>query len=199
MGRWSRLAQRCASSPPSLGGVPYLRFESGVMRKLLVLAFLLLSSPLWAAPTAFFDGALQAELPPLLRVLDDAAIDQMFATANSRPGAVLATPDSETRVSLNYTQAVLDAASLEATKNSLKSRIDGQEGVTWLRDEMLELNGHSWFRLDYQLASEPKREIVLGTSANNRLLFLVIATPADDPELIEGELQALIDSLEVSP
>lgn len=168
------------------------------MRKLFLLVFLLLTTPLWAAPTSFFDGALKAELPGLLRRLDEAAIDQMFSGASSRPGAVLATPDSETRVSLNYTEAELDTDLLEPTKNSLKSRIDAQDGVNWLRDEMISLNGHPWFRLDYQLASEPKREIVLGTSARNRLLFLVIATPADDPELLDGDLQKLIDSLEVS-
>lgn len=168
------------------------------MRKLLLLAVFLLSTPLWAAPTSFFEGALQAELPPLLRVLDDDAVDQMFATANSRPGAVLATPDSETRVSLNYTGTPLTLDLVEPTKDSLKTRIGSQEGVTWLRDEMVSLNGHPWFRLDYQLASEPKREIVLGTSARNKLLFLVIATPADDQELIGGELQSLIESLTVT-
>lgn len=164
---------------------------------LLALLFLLL--PAAAEPTSFLDGVLSLEVPGSFRALDQSAIDEMFAGASSRPGAVLATPDSETRISLTHTQASLSQGELEQIKETLKSRMD--QSTVWVRDEMLLINGAPWFRLDYEVGSgaAARREIIVGTSARERLLFLVIATPAEDREMLENELQSLIGSLRLSP
>lgn len=168
------------------------------MRRLLFL-LLILVSPGYADPSIFFDGALQAEVPATFRSLDEAAIEQMFSGARTKPGVVLATPDSETRISMTHAQAPLIPEELEATKASLKARVDSGVPVRWERDEMVTLNGTAWFRLDYDLVQENKREVILGTSLRGRLLFLVAATPLADLELLEGDLQTLFESLKVLP
>ena len=169
------------------------------MRSLLPILLLLFSVPALCAPSSFFDGALEVEVPAVFRAMDQAAIDQMFSGARAKPEVVLATPDSETRISMTHASAPLGPADLEATKDSLKARVDGGAPVQWARDEMVTLNGQPWFRLDYDLSQEKKREIILGTSMQGRLLFLVIATPGDDLELLEGDLESLIASLKVTP
>ena len=170
---------------------------SARMRRLVFLAFLLLTPRLLAAPMTFFEGSLEVEVPAIFRALDDAAIDSMFAGARSKPAVVLATPDSETRISMTHADAPLGPEDLEDTRASLKARIDSQAKIAWLRDEMVTLNGSPWFRLDYDMDSgaDIKREIILGTSLRGRLLFVVVATPVDDQELLNGDLQTLIDSL----
>jgi hypothetical protein len=171
------------------------------MPRLLLIALLFLFTSALAEPTAFFEGSLQVEVPESLRALDQPAIDAMFAGAKSQPGVVLATPDSETRVSITHAAAPLTVEELEDTKAALKARVDGQASdITWVRDEMVTLNGTPWFRLDYDLGAteEAKRETILGTSLDGRLLFMVIATPLEDLELMQEELQSLIGSLRLT-
>lgn len=169
------------------------------MRSLLPLLLILLSIPALCAPSSFFAGALEVEVPAVFRALDQVAIDQMFSGVRAKPEVVLATPDSETRISMAHASAPLDTADLEATKNSFRARVDGGAPVTWARDEMVTLNGQPWFRLDYDLSQEKKREIILGTSMQGRLLFIAIATPRDDLELLQGDLESMIASLKVTP
>jgi hypothetical protein len=169
------------------------------MRLLPLLALLLLSVPAFADPIVLFDGGLRLEAPALFRSLDPASIDKMFASSRSRPAAVLATPDSETRVSVTYAEAPLLAEDLEETRAALHRKMDAQASITWLRDEMVSLHGSPWFRQDYQMEEngQARRETILGTSLRGRLLFVVISGPAEAYELIEPDLQSVIDSLQL--
>lgn len=164
---------------------------------LLLLLLLTSASSVHAEPSRFFDGTLEMEVPSLFRPLDEAALEQMFAKARTRPAVVLATPDSQTRVSMTYAETPLAVEALESTMQSLKTRMDSQEGLSWVSNEMVILHGHPWFRLDYDLtaASGSKREVIIGTSLHGRLLFLVMATPKDDQEMVEAEFQTMIESL----
>lgn len=167
--------------------------------RLFFLIFTLLLSPALGEPSRFFENRLEVEVPSILRSLDEEAIEEMFATARTRPGVVLATPDSETRISMTYAGVPLDVDSLEPTMQSLKARMDEQPGLKWVGNGMLTLQGQPWFRLDYEVPGESgdKHEIILGTSIEGSLLFIVMAIPKDDLPLIGEELQQMIDSLKV--
>lgn len=165
------------------------------MRLLTLLTALLLALPCWGEPATLFEGGLQVEVPAVFRALDQAAIDEIFAASRSKPSLLFATPDAETRISLTYTESLLTPDELDETRTVLKSKMESGAQVTWLRDEMITLAGSPWFRLDYELKSEGKREIIMGTVLRNRLLFLIVATPLEDWELMGPEIEMFTSSL----
>jgi hypothetical protein len=160
---------------------------------------ILLALPALAEPTSLLDGAISLEVPASFRVLDHESIEDMFAAASPRPGAVLATPDTETRISFTHHQGSLSEDDLETIMQALHARLGDR--VTWLRDEMLTINGTRWFRVDYDVGSGPgaKRETILGASVRYRLLFLVVTSPLEDHEFLSEELEAMLNSLQVNP
>jgi hypothetical protein len=165
------------------------------MRWLLLLLVLLTAPSVRADPVTLFEGGFQAELPVVFRAWDQAAIDKLFEGSRSRPAAVFATPDGETRVSLTHATSPLLAADLDQTRQVLHSKVESESQVRWVRDEMITLNGSPWFRLDYDLVEADKREIVMGTSLRGTLLFLVVSTPLESLEMMEPELASLLDSM----
>jgi hypothetical protein len=162
---------------------------------LLAWLFLVLGCAALAEPVTLLEGVLTLELPPSFRRLDQAAIEKMFAGSGSVPGVVLVTADSASRLSITHTQSRLAPEELESTKSELKAQLGG--AMRWIKDEVVTLNGVPWFRLDFEPDGGPSREIIMGTSARNRLLFLVVSTSTDELDLVEEELEAMIASLQI--
>lgn len=173
------------------------------MRKLrqyllrLSLAGLLLLTPVSAEPQILFEGALTVDVPPTLRRLDDKSIAEMFASSSRLPQVVFATPDSETRVAFSFLNTPFLPEDVDPTREDLTNGLHSQPGIVWHKNHVVTLGGKLWFRLDYDLLEKqpPSHEILLGTSLNNQFLFVMIATPAADLELVSPEIEALLESL----
>ncbi len=176
----------------------YITSSSRALRILLG-ALLLLTTPILARPL-LLDGSLEAEIPAAFRPLDQAIVNELSAELSTKPVLVLATPDTQTRISVTHSRTSLNFEELDELKEAFKEQVSEQSNVTrWLRDESLTIHGHPWFRLDYEITrnSGVKREIVLATSLHHRLLYLVISAPNDDQDMLTVELQPFIDSLRV--
>ncbi len=165
-----------------------------------LLATAMLLSPVWAEPQSLYEGALKLDVPSVFQSLPEESIEAMFSTSAHRPQVVYATPDAETRVALTYLSTPFTAEDVEPTRVELTSSMEQKAEVAWHRNEVVVLNDRAWFRMDYDLSAKqpPTREILLGTSLRGKLLFVMIATPATDLELLGSDLEALIASLQGS-
>ena len=172
------------------------------VRQLLLhfsLLSLLLLTPVSAEPQALFEGSLTLDVPASLRRLDAESIAEMFASSPRLPQVVFVTPDSETRVAFTYLSTPFSPEEIEPTRSELATSLDAQAGIVWHKNEVVTLGGKPWFRLDYDLPRQTlTREILLGTSLNGQLLFLMVATPVADLELMAPELETLLESLRES-
>ncbi len=162
----------------------------------ILLLALLLWGPVLAEPHALFENTLTVEVPAVFRSLDQDSIAEMFASSATMPQVVFATPDAETRIAFTYLATPFTPEELEPTRAELTTSMEKAQ-VVWHKNEIVVLGEKPWFRLDYDLPAKqpPTREILLGTSLRGQLLFLMIATPSDDLELLGPELEGLVESL----
>lgn len=165
---------------------------------LLVMVVLLV--PALAEPHALFEKTLSVEVPAAFRPLDQESVAEMFASSATLPQVVFATPDSDTRVAFTYLALPFPPEELEPTRAELTASMEKAQ-VVWHKNEIVILGAKPWFRLDYDLPAKqpPTREILLGTSLRGQLLFLMIATPSEDLELLGPDLEALVTSLREIP
>lgn len=157
---------------------------------------LLCLTPLRAEPRLLFEQTLAVEISELFHQLEPDEIGRMFSSSKTLPQVVYATPDAATRVAFTLLETPFSSQEVDPTRVALAASLEARERVV-TRSQLLEIHGVPWFRLEYDSPDreEPTREILLGSSLRGQLLFVMIATPVADLELMESELEALIASL----
>lgn len=174
------------------------RTMTRVLSSTLTMLFLVLFclTAVQAEPRLLFEQSLAVEVSELFHELEPAEIARMFSSSKTLPQVVYATPDAATRVAFTLLETPFSLEEVDPTRLALAASLEARDRVV-TRSQLLEIHGLPWFRLEYDspVSEQPTREILLGSSLRGQLLFVMIATPVADLELMEPELEALIASL----
>ena len=149
--------------------------------------------------TQALSGKLSLKLPEDFGPLSSKLMEEKYP-GSQKPQEVLSNPEGNVTLALNHTQTQIAPLELgERLGEVAQSMEQAQPGLSWDRQELTEINGRLFIRLEFVSPSldMPIYNQILLTSLDNRMLMIGFNCPSEYQLIWEAGAREIIQSIQL--